>query len=160
MSRGEIESRMRFVPDASSSVVQGRAAGSTSPATASSQSHIGFRGFGRVMRAMRFEVFGDPSVLELAEVPAPAADERTAVVRVMAGSNPNSAHSWWHAQKPGQCLHRCPGRARRAMAHGLMAIHASRGRARVRGRPFLPHPHAGFSAPGIELRCCSKTREQ
>jgi NADPH:quinone reductase len=38
------------------------------------------------MRAIRFEVFGDPSVLELTEVPAPAADENTAVVRVMAAS--------------------------------------------------------------------------
>jgi len=42
------------------------------------------------MHAIRFEVFGDPSVLELAEVPAPAADENTAVVRVMAASiNPS-----------------------------------------------------------------------
>jgi hypothetical protein len=45
---------------------------------------------GLVMRAIRFEVFGDPSVLELTEVPAPAADEKTAVVRVMAASiNPS-----------------------------------------------------------------------
>jgi NADPH:quinone reductase len=42
------------------------------------------------MRAIRFETFGDPSVLELAQVPAPAADKRTAVVRVMAASiNPS-----------------------------------------------------------------------
>ena len=39
-----------------------------------------------VMRAIRFEVFGDHSVLELTEVPTPAADENTAVVRVMAAS--------------------------------------------------------------------------
>jgi NADPH:quinone reductase len=42
------------------------------------------------MRAIRFEVFGDPSVHELTEVPTPAADENTAVVRVMAASiNPS-----------------------------------------------------------------------
>src|SRR5271170_5790386 len=42
------------------------------------------------MRAILFETFGDPSVLKLAEAPAPAADERTALVRVMAASiNPS-----------------------------------------------------------------------
>jgi NADPH:quinone reductase len=40
----------------------------------------------QVTRAIRFETFGDPSVLELAEVPTPAADETTAMVRVMAAS--------------------------------------------------------------------------
>src|SRR5262249_34343543 len=38
------------------------------------------------MRAIRFEAFGDPSVLHLEEVAAPAADESTAVVRVRAAS--------------------------------------------------------------------------
>src|SRR6202044_3764263 len=42
------------------------------------------------MHAIRFEAFGDPSVLEAVEVPAPIADEKTAVVRVMAASiNPS-----------------------------------------------------------------------
>jgi hypothetical protein len=40
----------------------------------------------QVMRAIRFEAFGDPSVLELAEVKAPAVGEATALVRVMAAS--------------------------------------------------------------------------
>ena len=38
------------------------------------------------MRAIRFKAFGDPSVLELAEVADPAVDETTALVRVMAAS--------------------------------------------------------------------------
>jgi hypothetical protein len=33
----------------------------------------------KVMRAIRFEAFGDPSVLEAVEVPAPIADEKSAV---------------------------------------------------------------------------------
>ena len=42
------------------------------------------------MRAIRFEAFGDPSVLKLVDMPAPALDERTALVRVMAASiNPS-----------------------------------------------------------------------
>jgi NADPH2:quinone reductase len=42
------------------------------------------------MRAIRFEAFGDPSVLVAVEVPTPIADENTAVVRVMAASiNPS-----------------------------------------------------------------------
>ena len=44
----------------------------------------------QVMRAIRFEAFGDPSVLELAEVEAPAAGDTAALVRVMAASiNPS-----------------------------------------------------------------------
>jgi NADPH2:quinone reductase len=44
----------------------------------------------RVMHAIRFEAFGDPSVLQVAEVPAPTSDEKTALVRVMAASiNPS-----------------------------------------------------------------------
>ncbi len=44
----------------------------------------------RVMRAVRFEAFGDPSVLKTVEAPAPVADEKTAIVRVMAASiNPS-----------------------------------------------------------------------
>jgi NADPH:quinone reductase-like Zn-dependent oxidoreductase len=38
------------------------------------------------MPAVRFEAFDDPSVLEVAEAPTPAADKRTALVRVMAAS--------------------------------------------------------------------------
>ena len=36
------------------------------------------------MRAVRFEVVGDPSVLKVVEAPAPAVNEGTALVRVMA----------------------------------------------------------------------------
>jgi NADPH2:quinone reductase len=44
----------------------------------------------QLMRAIRFETFDDPSVLHLAEVAVPAADDRTAWVRVMAASiNPS-----------------------------------------------------------------------
>jgi NADPH2:quinone reductase len=44
----------------------------------------------QVMRAIRFKAFGDPSVLELAEVAAPSVSETTALVRVMAASiNPS-----------------------------------------------------------------------
>jgi NADPH:quinone reductase len=39
-----------------------------------------------IMRAIRFEGFGDHSVLKAVEVPAPTTDEKTAVVRVMAAS--------------------------------------------------------------------------
>jgi NADPH2:quinone reductase len=43
-----------------------------------------------IMHAIRFEAFGDPSVLKAVEVPAPIADEKTAVVRVLAASiNPS-----------------------------------------------------------------------
>jgi NADPH2:quinone reductase len=42
------------------------------------------------MRAIRFEAFGDPSVLKLAEVATPAVDGTIALVRVMAASiNPS-----------------------------------------------------------------------
>jgi hypothetical protein len=37
------------------------------------------------MRAVRFEAFGDPSVLRLVEIAAPPADESTALVRIIAG---------------------------------------------------------------------------
>jgi NADPH:quinone reductase len=40
----------------------------------------------KVMRAIRFRAFGDPSVLELAEVAATVVDETTALVRVVAAS--------------------------------------------------------------------------
>jgi NADPH:quinone reductase len=44
----------------------------------------------QIMRAIRVEAFGDPSVLEAVEVPTPIGDEKTAVVRVMAASiNPS-----------------------------------------------------------------------
>ena len=42
------------------------------------------------MRAIRFVAFGDPSVLKMEEMPAPAADESTALVRITAASiNPS-----------------------------------------------------------------------
>ena len=62
------------------------------------------------MRAVRFEAFGDPSVLEVAEAPTPAADERTAVVRVMAASiNPSDVKNVAGAMKQ-TTLPRIPGR--------------------------------------------------
>jgi NADPH:quinone reductase len=64
----------------------------------------------QVMRAIRFETFGDPSVLELAEVPAPTADGTTAVVRVMAASiNPSDVKNVAGAMKQ-TTLPRIPGR--------------------------------------------------
>jgi NADPH:quinone reductase-like Zn-dependent oxidoreductase len=63
-----------------------------------------------VMRAIRFEVFGDHSVLELTEVPTPAADENTAVVRVMAASiNPSDIKNVPGGMKQ-TTLPRIPGR--------------------------------------------------
>jgi NADPH:quinone reductase-like Zn-dependent oxidoreductase len=64
----------------------------------------------QVMRAIRFKVFGDPSVLELAEVAAPAVDETMAVVRVMAASiNPSDVKNVAGAMKQ-TTLPRIPGR--------------------------------------------------
>jgi len=64
----------------------------------------------QVMRAIRFEAFGDPSVLEVVEVAAPAADERTALVRVMAASiNPSDVKNVEGAMKQ-TTLPRIPGR--------------------------------------------------
>jgi NADPH:quinone reductase len=62
------------------------------------------------MRAIRFEAFGDPSVLEALEVPAPIADEKTAVVRVMAASiNPSDVKNVAGAMRQ-TTLPRIPGR--------------------------------------------------
>src|SRR5271163_880139 len=62
------------------------------------------------MRAIRFETFGDPSVLKLAEAPAPPADERTALVRVIAASiNPSDVKNVAGTMKQ-TTLPRIPGR--------------------------------------------------
>src|SRR6202044_435539 len=62
------------------------------------------------MHAIRFEAFGDPSVLEAVEVPAPIADEKTAVVRVMAASiNPSDVKNVAGTMKQ-TTLPRIPGR--------------------------------------------------
>ena len=62
------------------------------------------------MRAIRFEAFGDPSVLHVAEVPDPVADERTAVVRVLAASiNPSDVKNVAGAMEQ-TTLPRIPGR--------------------------------------------------
>src|SRR3984957_19565648 len=62
------------------------------------------------MRALRFKAFGDPSVLRLAEAPAPAAGERTALVRVLAASiNPSDVKNVAGAMKQTS-LPRIPGR--------------------------------------------------
>jgi NADPH2:quinone reductase len=46
------------------------------------------------VRAIRFEAFGDPSVLKVAEVPVPTADEKAALVRVVAAStNPSDVQN-------------------------------------------------------------------
>jgi NADPH:quinone reductase-like Zn-dependent oxidoreductase len=62
------------------------------------------------MRAVRFEVFGDPSVLKVVEAPAPAVDEETALVRVIAASiNPSDVKNVAGAMKQ-TTLPRIPGR--------------------------------------------------
>jgi NADPH2:quinone reductase len=62
------------------------------------------------MRAIRFEAFGDPSVLGLAQVAAPAVDGTMALVRVMAASiNPSDVKNVAGAMKQ-TTLPRVPGR--------------------------------------------------
>jgi NADPH2:quinone reductase len=62
------------------------------------------------MRAIRFEAFGDPSVLHLAELADPPIDERTALVRVMAASiNPSDVKNIAGAMHQ-TTLPRIPGR--------------------------------------------------
>jgi NADPH:quinone reductase len=64
----------------------------------------------QIMRAIRFESFGDPSVLKLVDMPAPSRDERTALVRVMAASiNPSDVKNVAGAMKQ-TTLPRIPGR--------------------------------------------------
>src|ERR1700677_1391139 len=64
----------------------------------------------QVIRAIQFRVFGDPSVLELAEIPAPSVSETTALVRVMAASiNPSDVKNVAGAMKQ-TTLPRTPGR--------------------------------------------------
>src|SRR5580692_3121934 len=64
----------------------------------------------KFIRAIRFKSFGDPSVLELAEVAAPVVDETTALVRVMAASiNPSDVKNVAGAMKQ-TTLPRIPGR--------------------------------------------------
>ncbi len=62
------------------------------------------------MRAIRFEAFGEPSVLELVEVAAPSVSETTALVRVLAASvNPSDVKNVAGAMKQ-TTLPRIPGR--------------------------------------------------
>src|SRR5260370_6709107 len=62
------------------------------------------------MRAIRFAAFGDPSVLELAQVAAPAVGGTMALVRVMAASiNPSDVKNIAGAMKQ-TTLPRIPGR--------------------------------------------------
>src|SRR3954464_1682757 len=62
------------------------------------------------MRAIRFRVFGDPSVLELAQMPVPDADAGTALVRILAASiNPSDVKNVAGAMKQ-TTLPRVPGR--------------------------------------------------
>ena len=62
------------------------------------------------MRAIRFETFGDSSVLKVVEVASSAADEQTALVRVMAASiNPSDVKNVAGAMKQ-TTLPRIPGR--------------------------------------------------
>jgi NADPH:quinone reductase len=64
----------------------------------------------KFIRAIQFKAFGDPSVLELAEVAAPVVDETTALVRVMAASiNPSDVKNVAGAMKQ-TTLPRIPGR--------------------------------------------------
>src|ERR1700693_6233441 len=65
---------------------------------------------GPFMRAIWFKAFGDPSVLELAEVADPAVGESTALGRVMAASiNPSDVKNVAGAMKQ-TTLPRTPGR--------------------------------------------------
>src|SRR5258708_8186079 len=62
------------------------------------------------MRAIRFKTFGDPSVLEVAEIAIPAIGETTALVRTMAASiNPSDVKNVGGAMKQ-TTLPRTPGR--------------------------------------------------
>ena len=62
------------------------------------------------MRAVRFEAFGDPSVLQVVEVAAPAKNEGMALVRVMAASiNPSDVKNVAGAMRQ-TTLPRIPGR--------------------------------------------------
>jgi NADPH:quinone reductase-like Zn-dependent oxidoreductase len=62
------------------------------------------------MRAIRFKTFGDPSVLEVAEIAAPAIGETMALVRTMAASiNPSDVKNVAGAMKQ-TTLPRTPGR--------------------------------------------------
>jgi hypothetical protein len=89
------------------------------------------------MRAIRFKAFGDPSVLELAEVADPAVRETTALVRVMAASiNPSEVKNVAGAMKQ-TTLPRIPGRDfaanYRDLRPGRGARCLSRGRVRLCG---------------------------
>jgi NADPH:quinone reductase-like Zn-dependent oxidoreductase len=62
------------------------------------------------MRAIRFQAFGDPSVLELEEMAVPDTDESTALVRILAASiNPSDVKNVAGAMKQ-TTLPRIPGR--------------------------------------------------
>jgi NADPH:quinone reductase len=62
------------------------------------------------MRAIRFETFGDPSVLELSAVPTPRGDAGSALVRIMAASiNPSDVKNVAGSMKQ-TTLPRIPGR--------------------------------------------------
>jgi NADPH:quinone reductase-like Zn-dependent oxidoreductase len=62
------------------------------------------------MRAIRFKAFGDPSVLEVAEIAAPVINETMALVRIMAASiNPSDVKNVAGAMKQ-TTLPRTPGR--------------------------------------------------
>jgi NADPH:quinone reductase len=62
------------------------------------------------MRALQFKAFRDPSVLEVVKKAAPDADERRALVRVMAASiNPSDVKNVAGAMKQ-TTLPRVPGR--------------------------------------------------
>ncbi|UVK38779.1 hypothetical protein LHFGNBLO_000064 [Mesorhizobium sp. AR10] len=62
------------------------------------------------MHAIRFQAFGDPSVLDLAEMAEPDIDESTALVRILAASiNPNDVKNVAGAMKQ-TTLPRIPGR--------------------------------------------------
>ena len=62
------------------------------------------------MRALRFERFGDPAVLEVADLPDPVGTPRDAVIRVLAASvNPSDVKNVAGAME-GTVLPRVPGR--------------------------------------------------
>ncbi len=89
------------------------------------------------MRAIRFETFGDPSVLEVVEIAAPAISETTALVRTMAASiNPSDVKNVAGAMKQ-TTLHGPPAETSPAWWR--------------RGRPSGSEPRSGAPAGILAL---------
>src|ERR1700746_2858915 len=97
-----------------------------------------------MMRAIRFETFGDASVLEVVEIAAPAISETTALVRTMAASiNPSDVKNVAGAMKQ-TTLPRTPGRD----FAGVVG----------RGRPSGSEPRSGAPAGILALPATAPMR--